>query len=746
MHQTFYIDIDEEITSIVERLRKTEVPEAVIVVPKRALLIQSIVNLKLLRKVADDLGLKISIITQDKLGKMLVKKAGISIQQKLEDNDDGLDDVENEMSIKSKREYKKEIEMDELAEVGSRKKRDLEKIGSADYFVSGKGGPEFPGRENDSSEMLVHDDDLISDEQSAHLGWEELERIKEQEISPQINANKDQRVMINRPVVSSREVDLKKNNAFSMDVSVPSQGPARNASYNDAGGPARSATHSVAGGPVLNASQSDVDGPARNIPSVRNNINIPERSGRRIGSPDPALAEDFAGIPFSSDRQIPRHNSKPKYEIEKKAIPRDEQLENFFYASNFSDRSRESYSSKKQEVGQKSKGVFLRIAVIFGAIVLVFGLAYIAYLYVPKATVTIFAKKEVKSADIEITGDVNHDEIDYDKSTIPAKLMEFNEEVAKTFNATGLGNVSNQKAKGKVTIYNEFSSSPQPLVATTRFLSEDQKVFRLVQSVTVPGTTKVGEEIKPGVLEVDVIADEAGDGYNIGATNFTIPGFKSSGNDKHTKIYAKSEASMSGGGSGNDTVKLVTDKDISDAKDKISLEINGAIKNKIKDGAAGMIILDDAIVVDEPVYRVSNSAGETADSFEIKIQAHARALVFSESDIKKIANSVIAKSGNGKINIDSGSVIIDYGKANADFKLGVIDIKMHASNVMQPNIDLENLKRGILGKNNDELGEYLKTYSNIEKAEVEYFPQVFTNKIPLNEKRVKVILNATMPE
>jgi hypothetical protein len=39
MHQTFYIDIDEEITSIVERLKKTRAEEVILVVPKRALLI-----------------------------------------------------------------------------------------------------------------------------------------------------------------------------------------------------------------------------------------------------------------------------------------------------------------------------------------------------------------------------------------------------------------------------------------------------------------------------------------------------------------------------------------------------------------------------------------------------------------------------------------------------------------------------------------------------------------------------------
>jgi hypothetical protein len=666
MHQTFYIDIDEEITSIVEKLRKTEAPEAVIVVPKRALLIQSIVNLKLLRKEADNLGLKISIVTQDKLGKMLINKAGISVQQKLEDGPESLDNFDDTRENDTQREFKKEIDTTELENIAARNKRNIEKIGSANYFASSKGEGGFSDRAT---------------------GWEGLEEIKEKEIYPEVN--KGRKISISEDIVPRKDDSImKRKNAFAMDVALPNR-------------------------------------------SLDQKVHV-------SSSP---RTENFPEIPFSKNRHADQREYETKQEITKK----DQQLENFFYANNFSEKNRESHSNKKQGTVEGSGGGFLKVAAIFGAVILVFGLAYTTYLYIPKATITIFAKKEVKSADTEITGNVNYDNIDYEKSTIPAKLMEFNEEVVKTFDSTGKKNVSNQKAKGKVTIYNEFSSSPQALVATTRFLSDDQKVFRLVQGVNIPGTTKVGEEIKPGIVEAEVVADEPGDSYNISATNFTIPGFKNSGNEKYAKIYAKSTSSMAGGGSGNDIVKIVSDKDISDAKDKISLEINSAIKNKVKASVAEMIILDDAILVDEPVYRVSNSAGETADSFEIKAEAHARALVFSESDIKKIANSVISKSGNGKINIDSGSVIVDYGKASADFRLGTIEIKMHASSVMQPNIDLENLKKGILGKNNDELAEYLKTYPSIEKAEAEYFPQLFVSKIPLNEKKVEVILNATMP-
>lgn len=635
MHQTFYIDIDEEITSIVERLRKAESSEVVIVVPKRAMLIQSIVNLKLLRKEADALGLKISIVTQDKLGKMLIKKVGIIVQQKQEDNKDEEfleDELEDGLP---KRKFDEDFESIDSGEVDSRSKRNLEKIGTADYFTS----------------------------KSAE-GWDGLSEIKERESLPRPNLNNNPRML---PI---KKVETKNKATFSMDMASP---------------------------------------------VLKNEISQSNR------------------------REEPRQ----------KEISSDEQLEKFFYATNFSNKDAENQINKnKPEESNISSSRFSKAVAIFGAIIVVMGLAYGAYLYMPKAIITIFAKKEVQSADMEFTGEVNYENIDYEKLIIPAKLMEFDEEVTKTFDATGEKSASNQKAKGKITIYNEFSSSAQPLVATTRFLSENQKIFRLVQGITVPGTTKVGNEIKPGVVEVEVIADEAGDTFNIGATNFTIPGFKNSGNEKYAKIYAKSQTSMTGGGSGNgsDSVKIISDKDIGNAKDSISLEISDAIKNKIKESTSGVIILDSAILVDESVYRVSNSVDEIADKFEIKATAHARALVFSESDVKKIANANISKLDNGKINIDSGSIVIDYGKASVDFKQGIISIKMHASSVTQPNIDLKKLKKDILGKNNEELGEFLKDYPSIKQAEVEYFPPLFTSKIPLNEKRVEVILNAIMPE
>ncbi|HEB01485.1 MAG TPA: hypothetical protein ENI16_00625, partial [Candidatus Portnoybacteria bacterium] len=82
--QTIYIEKDEEITSICERLGKNKAKEIAIVIPKGAVLFQSIVNLKLLGKEASKLEKKIFIITSDKFGQNLAAKADLAVRQKLE--------------------------------------------------------------------------------------------------------------------------------------------------------------------------------------------------------------------------------------------------------------------------------------------------------------------------------------------------------------------------------------------------------------------------------------------------------------------------------------------------------------------------------------------------------------------------------------------------------------------------------------------------------------------------------------
>ncbi len=60
-----YIDIDDEITSIIDKLRSSESRIVALVLPKRATMLQSSVNMKLLKKAADDDKKRLVLITAE---------------------------------------------------------------------------------------------------------------------------------------------------------------------------------------------------------------------------------------------------------------------------------------------------------------------------------------------------------------------------------------------------------------------------------------------------------------------------------------------------------------------------------------------------------------------------------------------------------------------------------------------------------------------------------------------------------
>ncbi len=82
--KVIYIEIDDEVTAIYERLKNLKYKNIYLVVPKRAVIFQSIVNLKILKRKAEDLEKNIFIITNDLNGIHLAGKIGLPVYDKLE--------------------------------------------------------------------------------------------------------------------------------------------------------------------------------------------------------------------------------------------------------------------------------------------------------------------------------------------------------------------------------------------------------------------------------------------------------------------------------------------------------------------------------------------------------------------------------------------------------------------------------------------------------------------------------------
>jgi hypothetical protein len=83
MEKVVYLEADEEITSIVDRFKQIEEGKIALVVPKRANVLQSIVNLKLLKRQIENLNKEVVIVTTDRLGRNLASQVGFIVYQKV---------------------------------------------------------------------------------------------------------------------------------------------------------------------------------------------------------------------------------------------------------------------------------------------------------------------------------------------------------------------------------------------------------------------------------------------------------------------------------------------------------------------------------------------------------------------------------------------------------------------------------------------------------------------------------------
>ncbi len=81
--QLIYLEANDSITEAMARLKRAKSEDVVLVVPQRALLFQSQINLKILKRQADLLGKRVSLVSRDEVGRNFASQAGFKVLEKL---------------------------------------------------------------------------------------------------------------------------------------------------------------------------------------------------------------------------------------------------------------------------------------------------------------------------------------------------------------------------------------------------------------------------------------------------------------------------------------------------------------------------------------------------------------------------------------------------------------------------------------------------------------------------------------
>lgn len=192
-------------------------------------------------------------------------------------------------------------------------------------------------------------------------------------------------------------------------------------------------------------------------------------------------------------------------------------------------------------VVREGKSVNKGILYLFSLAIIVGGLYLLSTVFL-RANIVITAKNK--------TLEVKHQKFTAGEKSnnIPFELMIVTDVYPKDVTLISSSDVS-IKARGEITLYNEFSNKPEKITSGAFLSDEKGKSYKTDATVTIPGyTLDKAKKVVPGKVNVAITSFLAGDAYNGSPENFSVTSYK--GTSKYSKIYGKIKKELSGGMAG----------------------------------------------------------------------------------------------------------------------------------------------------------------------------------------------------
>jgi hypothetical protein len=381
--------------------------------------------------------------------------------------------------------------------------------------------------------------------------------------------------------------------------------------------------------------------------------------------------------------------------------------------------------------GTKQKNKSLVVALIVFFAVLGGGLAMSALM--GGAEVTVYPRHKEPS--------VNAEFIAYkvaDAGKLPFELMTLEAEGERQVKATGEEQVSTQ-AQGTIFIYNEAQKEPLRLVTNTRFESQEGLIFKIKDSVIVPGytTSADGKKVR-GVATAFVYADQVGANYNLGPSKFTVPGFK--GEPEYTTIYAESTDTFTGGF--NDKKFIIDEAELQTAEQALRTELRNSLLTRIDaEKPAKFTVFKDAVTF---TYESLPSVAYGEGLATIKEKVLLRIPIFKEDDFaKNLAAAAIPGYTGEQVRIaDTSALTFSYKGATTSSSdisnAEQIEFTLEGKPQIIWKYDAEKLKADLLNTNKNGLNVVLGGYPAIERATGVIRP-FWKSKFPTKIDEIEVI-------
>lgn len=436
---------------------------------------------------------------------------------------------------------------------------------------------------------------------------------------------------------------------------------------------------------------------------------------------------DIVAVRLRGSVAIAAPKEEPIVEEEKEKRPvesKEPRRINFFKRE-----KKEGTSAKIIDRGEATPRRFVKSVVITTIITIIF---VIAMTILPRAKIALnMEKKNLEFVGTMVTSAaIKENSFSRDQMLIRGATFIERRNITKAYPASGKKHVE-RKAAGEIVIYNNFSSAPQNLVATTRFVAPDGKIYRLNNSITVPGAQSSGGKITPSSIRAAVTADKPGEEYNLSSgARLRIPGFQ--GTAKYDGFYAEAKDPINGGFVGESS--LPSEEDLKSAKADAEKSLEEVIKTQLLFNLPPEVkVLNNAYefkITDTKVNEVADESGK----FTITVFGEAKLVGFREPElVEVIGKGLIGKSGN---DFKPENYELEYGKPTLSAD-GALNVPLKFQSVWTRNFDTNRFKGEVAGKNKADLQALVFSIPGIQSGEARLWP-FWVTRVPQNTNRIIV--------
>lgn len=348
------------------------------------------------------------------------------------------------------------------------------------------------------------------------------------------------------------------------------------------------------------------------------------------------------------------------------------------------------------------------VALSFLCITLVL-LGLIVFMSSKRATITITTKE----SPVDITLSVAAADLggSYTTSTL---------ELSQKFFPKGDTEVPGE-ATGIMTVIND-SDIPQPLIATTRFVSSDGVLFRLREGITVPAN---------GTIDAEVYADQEGGSGNIGPDSFTIPGLNES---RQQEVYGKTTKAMEGG---LRSVGVLSKGDIETAeKELIEKAKEEAARTYTELAQSGQEVIHAVI---DYTSTPSAEIGTELSEFDLSMVISVAHISYDVAEANKAAREALLR----RIVDDSETIEPSTDDARVTFESyqdGSAMLSLFYDGTAQINPESGQLDKVMFyGKSRDEARRYVLALDHVQSVDIDFSP-AWMQTIPHVHDHVNVII------